>query len=240
MRILKVGIAIFLAAMIAIACQHKTNTPVPATTDTTKHNNNNNTDTTTNTVDTSLCFSRDILPIFIANCTQSGCHNATDRAEGYVFTSYETITSRSFVKGNATATKLYKSIVTKGSSRMPQPPYPALTDAQIALIGRWINEGANNKTDCGALCDSNSYTYSGAVKPMMEKYCKGCHNVSNASGGIALDTYDGTKNAVLNGKVLASIRQQSGASAMPQGGSKLSTCQITQVQKWANAGAPNN
>lgn len=240
MKFIKIGTAIAVAAIMAIACQHKANTPAPANT-ANNNNNGNNNNGGNNTVDTGICFSRDILPIFIANCTQSGCHNATDKAEGYVFTSYETITARGFVKGNASETKLYKAIIDNDpNDRMPQAPSAPLTNAQITLIARWINEGANNKTDCGTACDSNNFTFSAAIKPMMDTYCKGCHSSTSASGGVVLDTYDGIKKATLNGRLLQAIRQEAGVSAMPSGGAKLSTCQIVQMQKWAGAGAPNN
>lgn len=239
MRFLKIGTAIALSGIMAIACQHKANTPSPVTTGT--NNNGNNTGGNNNTVDTGICFSRDILPIFISNCTGSGCHNTTDRADGYVFTSYETITAKDFTKGNAGETKLYKAITDNDpKDRMPKAPSAPLTNAQITLIARWINEGANNKSNCGIPCDSNNFTYNAAIKPMMDTYCKGCHSGASASKGVVLDTYDGVKNATLNGKLLQAIRQEAGVSAMPSGGAKLSTCQITQVQKWATAGAPNN
>lgn len=239
MKLIKIGTAIAVLAIMAIACQHKANTPAPANTG--GNNNNNGNNGGNNAVDTGICFSRDILPIFIANCTQSGCHNTTDRADGYVFTSYETITAKEFVKGNASETKLYKAITDNDpKDRMPQAPASPLTNAQITLIARWINEGANNKTNCGTPCDSNNFTYSANIKPMMDTYCKGCHSGASASKGVVLDTYDGVKNAALNGKLLQTIRHQAGVSAMPSGGAKLSNCQIAQVQKWTTAGALNN
>jgi|EP00388_Colpodella_angusta_P018736 hypothetical protein len=239
MRFLKIGTAIALSGVMAIACQHKANTPSPVTTGT--NNNGNNTGGNNNTVDTGICFSRDILPIFIANCTQSGCHNATDRADGYQFTSYETITAKDFTKGNASETKLYKAITDNDpKDRMPQAPNAALSSGQITLIARWINEGANNKTDCGTPCDSNNYTYSAAIKPLMDKYCRGCHSGATASKNVVLDNYDGTKNAVMNGKLLQAVRGEVGVTPMPSGGAKLSSCQIVQLEKWAAAGAPNN
>lgn len=233
------GILVVLSVLMIIACTHKPETPVPAAANNNTGNNGGNNGG--NNADTGICFSRDILPVFIANCTQSGCHNSVDKAEGYVFTSYETITAKDFVKGNAGETKLYKTITDKDiKDRMPQAPNAPLTSAQISLIARWINEGAKNTTNCGTPCDSNNYTYSAAIKPMMDTYCKGCHSTASPSKGVILDTYDGVKSAATAGKLLQTIRHEAGVVAMPSGGSKLSSCQITQVQKWVAAGALNN
>jgi hypothetical protein len=42
-----------------------------------------------------------------------------------------------------------------------------------------------------------------------------------------------------NGRLMGSIKQLTGYSAMPVGG-KLADCEITQIQKWVNAGKLNN
>lgn len=42
-------------------------------------------------------------------------------------------------------------------------------------------------------CNLDNVTYETCVKSIMENNCKGCHNASNASGGIKLDTYANTK-----------------------------------------------
>ena len=86
---------------------------------------------------------------------------------------------------------------------MPQAPRAPLTNAQITLIAQWINEGANNKTNCGTPCDSNNFTYSANIKPMMDTYCKGCHSGVSASKGIVLDTYDGVKKRSTEWQVIA-------------------------------------
>jgi mono/diheme cytochrome c family protein len=74
----------------------------------------------------------------------------------------------------------------------------------------------------------------------MDKYCRGCHSGATASKNVVLDNYDGTKNAVMNGKLLQAVRGEVGVTPMPSGGAKLSSCQIVQLEKWAAAGAPNN
>lgn len=236
-----------LAAMILAACTHKPNTPTPNT-----NTGNTSGDTTTNggggggnnnpqTQDTALCFTRDILPIFIANCAKAGCHDENSAQDGYVFTSYETITRRKFVPGNANETELYEAITDNDPrDRMPQAPLPPLTDAQIALIRRWIDEGAQNRGNCGTLCDSNNISYASGIKPITEQYCRGCHSTAAPSGGVSLDTYDGIRVVAQDGRLVNVINHRAGYPAMPQGGSKLSDCQIRQIEKWVAAGALNN
>ncbi len=91
-------------------------------------------------------------------------------------------------------------------------------------------------------CDTTvAAKFSTDVLPIMNTYCNsGCHSTASASAGIILDTYNGVKAHVANGRLMGSINQTGGYSAMPKGGSKLNTCTIAKIQQWINAGAPNN
>lgn len=242
----KVFLLVALTVVIGTGCKHQ-ETPRPAsgtngtgTSPTPTPNPNPSPNPNQTPVDTALCFQRDILPIFLSNCAMSGCHDAISRQDGFQFTDYNSIVKKEFVPGNANATELYEKITEDDDDkRMPPPPRPGLTSTQIALIKRWINEGAKNTT-CNSGCDSTNFKYSTAIKPLTEQYCKGCHNAAAASGGIVLDSYDGVKTVALNGKMLGAIKHMAGYQPMPQGGSKLSDCQILQVEKWVAAGAQNN
>ena len=110
-----------------------------------------------NTVDTSVCFDRDILPIFISGCAKAGCHDAGSASEGYRLTDYVNIMKKGIVPGNPSASKIYKVIISsEPDDRMPQPPNPPLSAAQQELVRRWIAEGAQNTTGCPTRCDSNN------------------------------------------------------------------------------------
>lgn len=169
----------------------------------------------------------------------SGCHDAATRADGVQLTSYSTIMK--YIKaGNAADSKLYKVIIdTDPGDRMPPPPRSPLTAAQIAKIQKWINQGAKNNS-CGSSCDANVFTYSGAVKTMLDTKCVGCHSATNPGGNINLSTYASVRTVALNGKLYGSIAHQTGFSPMPKNSAKLSDCEITQVQRWIAAGALNN
>ncbi len=189
-----------------------------------------------------VCFERDVLPIFQSNCTQSGCHNSQDREAGYDFTTYDKIVSHGIEPGNYKASKVYEAIVAPfGEEAMPQAPYTRLPDEQISTIALWIDEGAKNTTcpDSGT-CNTTDVAFSTSVTPILQQYCNGCHAGSSPQGNVNYNTYNGVKATVTNGKLLASIQHAAGALAMPQNGNKLSTCNISIIKAWIDAGAPNN
>jgi uncharacterized membrane protein len=183
-------------------------------------------------------FVNDIMPIISSNCTMSGCHDNTTHADGVNLTTYSRI-MQYVSAGNAANSKLYKVVIRTGSDRMPPPPMLALTIAQKALIQKWISQGAKNN-NCTGRCDTAVFTYSGAVKPIMDNKCVGCHNPANLGGNVDLLTYNAVKTVAVNGKLYGSVAQQVGYSPMPKNGIKLSDCEIRQIQKWIIAGSQNN
>lgn len=187
-----------------------------------------------------VCFEAEVLPVFQSYCAKSGCHDAITHEEGYVLNSYTNIMKKGIVAGKPASSKLYTVLFAGGGDRMPPLNHPQLSDAQKTLIGKWITEGAKNTTNCGTACDPAAFTYSANVKPIMNTYCVGCHSTTNASGGIDLSTYTGLKASAASGRLLGSIKWTSGFVKMPQGGAKLSDCQITVIEKWINAGMLNN
>lgn len=186
----------------------------------------------------SAYFVNDIMPIISSNCAMSGCHDNITHADGVNLTTYTRILR--YVKpGNAADSKLYEVIIKSGGDRMPPPPMPPLTATQKALIQKWINQGAKNNS-CSGRCDTTIFTYSAAVKPIMDNKCTGCHNPGNLGGNIDLSTYNAVKIVALNGKLFGSISHQAGYSPMPKNAAKLSDCEIAQIQKWIAAGSLNN
>lgn len=186
----------------------------------------------------SVYFVNDILPIISSNCTMSGCHDNISRAGGIDLTTYTKVMK--FVKpGNANDSKLYKVVKLTNEDRMPPPPMPPLSQTQKDKIYKWINQGGKNNSCIGS-CDTTIFTYSGAVKPIMDAKCTGCHNPANLGGNIDISTYNSIKVVALNGKLYGSVAHQPGYSPMPKNSAKLSDCEIRQIQKWIGAGALNN
>jgi mono/diheme cytochrome c family protein len=187
----------------------------------------------------SVYFTNTIQPLLNSTCALTGCHDAITRKDGIELTSYQKIMSTGGVTaGNPSNSKLYKIIIRTDNERMPPPPQPAFTSAQKDLVYKWILQGARNNA-CNA-CDTAAFTYAAVIGPLVNTYCKGCHNPSSLGGGIDLSSYTTVKTQALNGKLMGTITQAAGYSPMPKGGTKLSDCRIKQVQKWIAAGTLNN
>jgi len=193
---------------------------------------------TSNCSSDTVYFVKEIQPIINSSCAMSGCHDAITHAEGVELTSYAKII-RYVTPFNISDSKLYTVSIKTNNDRMPPAPMSALTSLQLSKMSKWINQGALNN-QCSGGCDTTNFTYSGAVLLMNETYCKGCHNPASLGGGIDLSSYASLKVQAANGKYLGSIKHSSGFLAMPKGGSKLSDCQIGQVENWIKAGMLNN
>ena len=89
-------------------------------------------------------------------------------------------------------------------------------------------------------CVTTGISFSSDVAPILDASCNACHSASANLGGINLEGYNSVKQYVQNGKLIGSIRHQSGFSAMPQGAPKLESCKILKIESWINAGSPNN
>lgn len=187
-----------------------------------------------------VCFESEVLPIFQSNCTQSGCHNATDREKGYDLSNYEGIVKKGIKPGNYQSSEMYRVLVSS-IERMPKSPYNRLTDNQIEIIALWIEQGAQNTTNCASVsCDTTNVTFSGSVKPVLDTYCNGCHSGSAPSGDIDLTSWDKVMPSVNNGSLVGSVEYASGFSPMPDGGDQLSSCNIAIIKKWVALGAKND
>lgn len=193
------------------------------------------------TGDPTICFERDVLPIFQSNCAKSHCHDAGHGAGGYTLDSYSDIVKKGIVPGNTAASVIWQSVSMNIFNVTPMPKdAPGLTWAQLDVIKRWIATGAIDSGACSTSpCDTTVFTYSGVIAPMMQTYCTGCHNAASAAGG-SLEDYASVKEAAVNGRLIGDISHSSGYNAMPLVGAMLEDCQITQVKEWVAAGAPNN
>ncbi|MGI9191825.1 MAG: c-type cytochrome domain-containing protein [Chitinophagaceae bacterium] len=189
----------------------------------------------------SVYFVNDIQPILTSNCNMSGCHNAGDKKDGVDLSNYASIMKTAEVKPfKATSSELYEVLLkTDPDKRMPRPPASPLSSLQIEKIKTWINQGAKNNA-CLSCDTANIISFSAHIQPILQNNCTGCHSGASPSGAIGLENYTQTMTQVTNGKLLGSVKQLSGFSAMPKGGAKLSDCNINQIEKWIAQGAPNN
>src|SRR5258706_8324023 len=166
-------LVIVTGIIVFFACTHQASIPTGNTGGTDTAGGSNNGDGN-NHEDSVVCFEAEILPIFQSNCAKSGCHDAVTHEEGYVFDSYNGI-MKGIKPGDKNDSKIFEVITeTDKDKRMPPPPDTPLTNEQINLIGKWIDEGANNTTNCSNECDASVYSYSGAVRPILDLHCTGC------------------------------------------------------------------
>lgn len=224
--------------LFAVSCQHKpTELAIPSEPKDTSGTGGNKQPCDSNVV----YFGRDVLPILNSNCAMSGCHDDGTASDGIVLNSYDKVMNTGkVVPFDLNSSDLYEVITEdRPDKRMPPPPKPALTAEQIALIAKWINQGAKNLICDEQNCDTINISYANMISKTMNTYCVGCHGASNPSAGINVSNYAGMAVITANGKLMGSITHAAGFKAMPQGG-KLPACEIKQIQKWVAMGYPNN
>ena len=215
----------FSSLLIFGMCKHETTAII--------NGGNGLTDTTKiidNLKNDSVCFNTQILPLITASCAQVGCHDANSRVEGLILNSYSGIM-------NMGTKDLLKYIKLTSGKMMPPPPQPRMEQANIDIIQRWVNEGAKNRLCNPTSCDTLNVKYTSHIVPIMNTYCKGCHNSSNVGGGVNLDNYADVKTSTLTGKMICTITAN-GCAIMPKGGPALSTCNVRKIKIWASANCP--
>lgn len=187
-----------------------------------------------------ICFETDVLPVFVSNCAKGGCHDITTKAKGLRYDNYAEI-MKTITPGKPSNSDAWETIMEdKPAKRMPPLPAAALDKSKKDSIYKWIVQGALNTANCNTGCDTALFTYSGAVLPVLQSSCIGCHSGTAPSGNVDLTTYDNVHNLALSGKLLGVISHAAGFKPMPDGGNKLTGCRITQIRKWIEAGSLNN
>lgn len=93
-----------------------------------------------------------------------------------------------------------------------------------------------------APCDTTNVTYSQTIAPIMSANCNNCHNINTPNGNppVITDNYKDLKVVADNGKLYNSVNWVDGKHNMPQGGGKLSYCDIAKINIWINAKSPDN
>lgn len=229
-------LAVLLAVVVFYACQRQVSKPSTQSGGTVTVSSDME-QAINNAKGAPICFESDVLPIFQSSCAKSGCHDAKSHKEGLVLDSYRHIMQgEGIVPGQPFQSEIFQKIY---SGEMPPKGNTPLTDAQMKIIGKWIKQGAQNTTNCAG-CDTTQFTYSNTISVIFQTNCTGCHSGKNASGGIDLSTYAGAQVVALNGRLVGAVTHAPGYVPMPQGAPMLSDCNITEIEKWVAAGAPNN
>ncbi|HEY2933791.1 MAG TPA: c-type cytochrome domain-containing protein [Acidobacteriota bacterium] len=105
-----------------------------------------------------VSFTNDIYPILTDRCL--GCHQPTTKSGGLVMTSYADFKQggkhgTSFVPGRADASVVMKFISGELEPRMPKNMAP-LSDLEVELIRKWIQQGAVDDTASASSADLSS------------------------------------------------------------------------------------
>ncbi len=186
----------------------------------------------------SVCFTAEVLPLFQSYCGSKGCHGSGSAEEGVSLETYFNI-MKGISPSNPNNSKYFREI-TKGA--MPPKNSPQLSSAQVAVLQKWITQGAKN-TSCVSACDTSKYTYTNAVQSLLATNCNGCHGTMPGSGGVYLGTLTAAQNYIKANKTLFlnAINHSAtlpAAQRMPPA-AKMSDCQVQQLTKWINANMPN-
>ena len=114
----------------------------------------------------------------------------------------------------------------------------------LAACSKSNEEDLNNNPGGGnnpGTCVTTNMKYSTDIAPIIQANCFACHSNANASvSGFSLEGHSNLKAKVDQGRLVGAITHAAGFAAMPQGGAKLSDCNINKIIAWVNAGAPNN
>ena len=181
-------------------------------------------------------FTNVILPLLTSNCGLPGCHNSTSRAKGIDLTNYSGVRS-TVTPGNLNGSELYTH--TQGIKSI-MPPSGKLSKTDLDTITQWILQGAKNNscTAGNGQCDSTNVSFASTIVPIINTYCRGCHNSALQSGGVELDTYNGLLLVAQTGQLMGGLTGV--LPQMPQTGAKLSNCYIGTIRQWIKEGAKNN
>lgn len=188
-------------------------------------------------------FQNEILPILISNCAKSGCHDAATAKDGIILNSYTNVMNSDDVitPFDVEDSELYEKITEDDHDDvMPPPPNQPLSSAQIGLIRTWIEQGAKNNACASTACDTTQVTFANSVMPLLTNKCIGCHSGNTPSGNLNFTSHQVVQTVGQDGRLIGAVTHAAGFTPMPQGGSKLSECEISTLRIWIDQGAPNN
>jgi hypothetical protein len=192
------------------------------------------------------CFQREVLPIFNNKCSNTNCHDKSTHKDRWILSRYTDTTIKGTLYRGIQSLSLetfQHGLTLTGDDKMPPEEYPQLTSAEIDTIVKWYNEGAQPTTCSGnpLVCDTSNVTYSGTIRPIIERNCIGCHSEATPlNSDTDLSRYDSLYVEAMNGELMSSLDHSGYVVAMPQDVDQLPDCLIRQFRAWVNKGAPNN
>ncbi len=196
-----------------------------------------------------ICFEKEVLPIFLNNCSMAGCHDG--QGESRAYNNYIDI-SHGVAAGNPNGSRLYQSIIGKsGEGRMP-PDKPLSLENRM-IIRLWIEQGAGLTIcpDTVALPPvAQAYVnpracFSRDILPVLISSCAmaKCHDAASHAEGYTFVSYSSTMSAVTPknpgaSRLYQSIIATGGENRMPPYPKPLlAQAQIDSIAAWIRYGA---
>lgn len=190
-----------------------------------------------------VTYNGTIIPILDANCFS--CHSGQTPEGGLDLSNYDQL---AFVAQNGS---LLGSIRHEpGYSAMPKG-LPKLSDCDIALIAKWVNDTTfTNPGGGGQECDPDTIYFQNEVLPLLISTCGviGCHDPGTAQDGIILTDYTSIMQTadVRPGdpegsdlfEVITDDDPEDRMPPIPR--QPLNAVQIAKIEKWILQGAQNN
>lgn len=185
-------------------------------------------------------FEPTIQNLLVSHCAMQGCHNSTDKADGFDVTSYHQVMAE--VKAfDPLESDLFIHIDTSAlyddkkdlEDIMPKGDRPFDGD-QIKLIERWIEQGAleNSCTPC----DTSNIVYADMAE-MVRMNCRGCHN-GRSDSWVSLDlTNEQTFRNVATRALKNMLEQEDQKNFMPKYGHR-NNCNILKLHAWIKDSMP--
>jgi hypothetical protein len=192
-----------------------------------------------------IYFVNDVMPCINASCAIPGCHTHDDPTAGIDLSSYDEI-MQAKVKG--------KPIVIPGDplnskicrvlyllDLIPMPPvlnYPLSQQGKDNIVN-WVLQGATFDA-CEPAVDTSEFAYRKDIRPLIDKYCTGCHFGNYASDSVELVNYQQVKRQIDSHTFFETISGAEGFVRMPTGPVTMQPSEIIRIRKWIESGAPNN
>jgi mono/diheme cytochrome c family protein len=195
-----------------------------------------------------VSFANEVLPLLEQHCNK--CHHPEEARAGLDLTRVSTILRGGDELGPAALPLTPDKspllmVLSGGEPAMPENGQP-LPPEDIALLRRWIAEGANDDTPSFPPTDVAFFERS--IRPLLFKNCFKCHAGDAPEAGLRL----GSRHGILAGgergpavvpghpeqsRLIAAVRHQ-GELKMPRGGDRLTDGEIAALEEWVRRDLP--